>query len=188
DGDRVAQPERLTLAHVVEVGHLSDGAHFLQLVVLAAGVEVELELEGAVEVVLERPLVASGDDEDVADAGAHGFLHDVLDGRLVDDGQHLLGLRLGRGQEPGAEPGCRYTGTHPVRVPTVEANRKDGMPTYEYACKSCGEHLEVVQSFRDEPLEECPACGGQLRKVFSPVGISFKGSGFYRNDSRSSTK
>ena len=62
------------------------------------------------------------------------------------------------------------------------------MPTYEYACKSCGEHLEVVQSFRDEALRECPACGGQLRKVFSPVGISFKGSGFYRNDSRSSAK
>ena len=69
-----------------------------------------------------------------------------------------------------------------------EANGKDGMPTYEYACKKCGEHLEVVQSFRDEPLKECPACGGELRKVFSPVGISFKGSGFYRNDSRSSTK
>ena len=62
------------------------------------------------------------------------------------------------------------------------------MPTYEYACKSCNEHLEVVQSFRDEPLKECPACGGRLRKVFSPVGISFKGSGFYRNDSRSSAK
>jgi putative FmdB family regulatory protein len=62
------------------------------------------------------------------------------------------------------------------------------MPTYEYACKSCGEHLEVVQSFRDEPLRDCPVCGGRLRKVFSPVGISFKGSGFYRNDSRSSTK
>ena len=69
-----------------------------------------------------------------------------------------------------------------------EANRKDGVPTYEYACKSCDEHLEVVQSFRDEPLTECPACGGRLRKVFSPVGISFKGSGFYRNDSRSSAK
>lgn len=62
------------------------------------------------------------------------------------------------------------------------------MPTYEYACRSCGEHLEVVQSFRDEPLTECPNCGGELRKVFSPVGISFKGSGFYRNDSRSSSK
>lgn len=62
------------------------------------------------------------------------------------------------------------------------------MPTYEYACKKCGEHLEVVQSFRDEPLKECPVCGGELRKVFSPVGISFKGSGFYRNDSRSSAK
>ena len=62
------------------------------------------------------------------------------------------------------------------------------MPTYEYVCKSCGEHLEVVQSFRDEPLRECPVCGGELRKVFSPVGISFKGSGFYRNDSRTSAE
>jgi putative FmdB family regulatory protein len=59
------------------------------------------------------------------------------------------------------------------------------MPTYEYACKSCGEHLEVVQSFTDEPLTTCPACGGPLRKVFGSIGISFKGSGFYRNDSRS---
>ena len=60
------------------------------------------------------------------------------------------------------------------------------MPTYEYACKSCGEHLEVVQSFRDEPLSECPACGGPLRKVFGAIGIAFKGSGFYSTDSRDS--
>jgi putative FmdB family regulatory protein len=60
------------------------------------------------------------------------------------------------------------------------------MPTYEYACKSCGEHLEVVQSFRDEPLTECANCGGELRKVFGAIGIAFKGSGFYRTDSRSS--
>ena len=58
------------------------------------------------------------------------------------------------------------------------------MPTYEYACKSCGEHLEVVQSFKDEPLSTCPNCGGDLRKVFAPIGISFKGSGFYKTDSR----
>jgi putative FmdB family regulatory protein len=58
------------------------------------------------------------------------------------------------------------------------------MPTYEYACKSCGEHQEVVQSFKDEPLTKCPACGGPLRKVFGSIGIAFKGSGFYRNDSR----
>src|SRR3954468_10575027 len=58
------------------------------------------------------------------------------------------------------------------------------MPTYEYACKNCGEHVEVVQSFKDEPLTECPACGGPLRKVFAPVGIVLKGSGFYKNDSR----
>jgi putative FmdB family regulatory protein len=59
------------------------------------------------------------------------------------------------------------------------------MPTYEYACKECGEHLEVVQSFKDDPLTECPACQGQLRKVFSPIGIAFKGQGFYKTDSRS---
>jgi putative FmdB family regulatory protein len=58
------------------------------------------------------------------------------------------------------------------------------MPTYEYACKSCGEHLEVVQSFRDDALTECPACGGKLRKVFGNIGIAFKGSGFYKTDSR----
>jgi putative FmdB family regulatory protein len=60
------------------------------------------------------------------------------------------------------------------------------MPTYEYACRACGEHLEVVQSFADPPLSQCPACGGQLRKVFGNVGIVLKGSGFYRTDSRQS--
>jgi putative FmdB family regulatory protein len=58
------------------------------------------------------------------------------------------------------------------------------MPTYEYACKTCGEHLEIVQSFKDKPLTECPACGGPLRKVFGNIGITFKGSGFYRTDNR----
>src|SRR5947209_2701767 len=61
------------------------------------------------------------------------------------------------------------------------------MPTYEYACKECGEHLEVVQSFKDDPLTECPACGGPLRKVFAPVGIVLKGSGFYKTDSRAAS-
>ncbi|MHB1585040.1 MAG: FmdB family zinc ribbon protein [Acidimicrobiales bacterium] len=61
------------------------------------------------------------------------------------------------------------------------------MPTYEYACTSCGEHTEVVQSFADEPLTECPLCGGTLRKVFGSIGIVLKGSGFYKTDSRTST-
>lgn len=56
------------------------------------------------------------------------------------------------------------------------------MPTYEYACRSCGEHLEVVQSFKDDPLTTCPACSGELRKVFSPAGIIFKGSGWHIKD------
>jgi putative FmdB family regulatory protein len=62
------------------------------------------------------------------------------------------------------------------------------MPTYQYACTQCGEHLEVVQKFSDEPLTECPACAGTLRKVFSPVGVVFKGSGFYKTDSRTTSK
>ena len=83
----------------------------------------------------------------------------------------------------------------PDRRHDGEVGRGEGqkglMPTYEYACKSCGEHLEVVQSFKDDALTECPHCGGNLRKVFGSIGIAFKGSGFYRNDSRqghSSTK
>jgi putative FmdB family regulatory protein len=60
------------------------------------------------------------------------------------------------------------------------------VPTYQYTCTECGEPLETVQKFSDEPLTVCPACGGRLRKVFSPVGIVFKGSGFYRTDSRKS--
>ena len=58
------------------------------------------------------------------------------------------------------------------------------MPTYQYACTDCGDKSEVVQRFTDEPLTVCSVCGGKLRKVFSPVGIVFKGSGFYRTDSR----
>jgi putative FmdB family regulatory protein len=59
------------------------------------------------------------------------------------------------------------------------------MPTYEYACQSCGAHVDVFQRFSAEPLTECGVCGGPLRKVFHPAGILFKGSGFYVNDSRS---
>ncbi len=59
------------------------------------------------------------------------------------------------------------------------------MPTYQYACTECGHQLEAVQSFSDAALTECPECQGKLRKVFNSVGIVFKGSGFYRNDSRS---
>ena len=58
------------------------------------------------------------------------------------------------------------------------------MPTYEYACTECGNRIEVVQSISEAPLTTCTVCGGALRKVFSPVGIVFKGSGFYRTDSR----
>jgi putative FmdB family regulatory protein len=58
------------------------------------------------------------------------------------------------------------------------------VPTYQYRCTDCGEPLEVVQSFTDDALTVCPSCSGRLRKVFSSVGVVFKGSGFYRTDSR----
>ena len=58
------------------------------------------------------------------------------------------------------------------------------MPTYQYACTACDHELEAVQSFSDDPLTVCPECGGALRKLFGNVGVVFKGSGFYRTDSR----
>ncbi|MET8248272.1 FmdB family zinc ribbon protein [Streptomyces sp. NPDC005202] len=61
------------------------------------------------------------------------------------------------------------------------------MPTYQYQCTECREGLEAVQKFTDDALTECPSCSGRLKKVFSAVGIVFKGSGFYRNDSRGSS-
>jgi len=61
------------------------------------------------------------------------------------------------------------------------------MPTYQYRCQACANELEAFQKFTDAPLVDCPECGGSLRKVFSPVGIVFKGSGFYATDSRSAS-
>ena len=64
----------------------------------------------------------------------------------------------------------------------IEARVGGSVPTYQYTCTECGEPVEAVQKFTDAPLTVCAACGGRLRKVFSPVGIVFKGSGFYRTD------
>ena len=65
-----------------------------------------------------------------------------------------------------------------------KATRRIPLPTYEYACTACGHKLEAVQSFSDDPLTTCEECGGSLRKVYGNVGIVFKGSGFYKTDSR----
>src|SRR6187200_2746216 len=78
------------------------------------------------------------------------------------------------GERRKCRSGSRYT--HPA------------MPTYEYVCKSCGHIFEIVQSMKDDPLTECPECGGELRKVFAPPAIAFKGSGFYATDHREKTK
>lgn len=60
------------------------------------------------------------------------------------------------------------------------------MPTYDYRCADCGHEFEAQQAFTDDPLTECPSCGGTVKKRFSAVGIAFKGSGFYKNDARGS--
>jgi putative FmdB family regulatory protein len=70
------------------------------------------------------------------------------------------------------------------RVDRVRFEREIRMPTYQYRCSECGDELEAVQKFTDPALTECPACAGRLRKVFNAVGVVFKGSGFYRTDSR----
>ncbi|HEV8063690.1 MAG TPA: FmdB family zinc ribbon protein [Acidimicrobiales bacterium] len=70
----------------------------------------------------------------------------------------------------------------------LEAREREEVPTYEYVCKDCGEHLEVVQSFNEDALTVCPSCQGALKKVFGNIGIVFKGSGFYKTDSRSGSK
>ncbi|MFM5905468.1 MAG: FmdB family zinc ribbon protein [Micrococcales bacterium] len=62
------------------------------------------------------------------------------------------------------------------------------MPTYDYKCKNCEHTFEIVQSFNDAALTECPECKGELRKIFGQVGVTFKGSGFYRTDSASTAK
>ena len=62
------------------------------------------------------------------------------------------------------------------------------MPTYAYACKQCGHRFDAVQSFADPTLTECPECGGELRKEYGSIGVTFNGSGFYRTDSRAAEK
>ncbi len=62
------------------------------------------------------------------------------------------------------------------------------MPTYQYACTKCENEFEVVQSFSDEPIKNCPECNSEVRKKFGAVGVVFKGSGFYRTDSRQKKK
>src|SRR5918996_1469181 len=191
----VSKAERITLPGVVDGRELGDRPHLLQLVELALRLEIVLQLRRPIEVVLDRPLTAAGHHQDVADPGTHGFLDHELDRRRVDDRQHLLGGRLGRGQETRAESRHRDHGVldlhagNGTRVAEKMSatNRATGrlpaeMPTYEYTCRDCGHTFDIVQSMWDEALTMCPECGGSLRKVFAPPAISFKGSGFYATD------
>ncbi len=116
----VAEPQRLLLADVGHRGELGDGPDLGQLLRLAAILQVVFELEGRIEMILDRALVAARDEDDLVEARGDGFLHHVLDGGLVDEGQHLLGLSLGGGQEAGAQPRGREDGlAHDSHVRTT---------------------------------------------------------------------
>ena len=104
---RVAQAQLLLLAHVADLDHVADLAHRAQHVDVALLLEQLLQLVGVVEVVLDGALLAAGDDDHVLDAGRDSLFDAVLDDRLVDERQHLLGQRLRRGQEAGAPAGGR---------------------------------------------------------------------------------
>jgi putative FmdB family regulatory protein len=97
--------------------------------------------------------------------------------RLESTFQKLIGFTWQSTSESASRRHCRLVN-----------NKEQRMPTYEYVCTKCGEGLEAVQSFNDPPLSKCPLCKGKLRKVFSAAGIVFKGSGFYKTDSRSGAK
>jgi putative FmdB family regulatory protein len=70
----------------------------------------------------------------------------------------------------------------------LASQEERSVPTYQYACTECGHEFEAVQKFSDDALTDCPSCTGKLRKVYSAVGVVFKGSGFYRTDSRAGAK
>ena len=89
----------------MNVRHFGDSSQIPRHCSAVSPLQAHLKVRAAVEVVLDGPFLAPGDDEDIGDAAGHGLFHDVLDGRRVDDRQHLLGLRLGGGQESGPAPG-----------------------------------------------------------------------------------
>ena len=106
-------------------------------------------------------------------------------------GTDRLGGEVARGDEkstiPNAIPNtlCFMVPCFPLELETILSPLYNyAMPTYEYACNKCGHQFEVVQSFSDAPIEKCPECTGEVKKVFSNVGVVFKGSGFYKTDSR----
>lgn len=97
--------------------------------------------------------------------------------------QRTLSILMGVAEDEGA-PNARLH----CAFASWSRFRKEPMPTYEYRCTDCGRELEVQQRFSDDALTVCPTCQGALNKVFSPVGVVFKGSGFYATDSRKSHK
>ena len=102
----MAQTQRLLLAHKEDVCHVGDAKALFQSLFLAGLCQLFFQLRAAVEVILDDALVAAQNDEDIGDAGTHSFFHQILNGRLVHNGQHFLGHGFGFRQKPGTEAGC----------------------------------------------------------------------------------
>lgn len=107
--DRMPQTQRFALTHEVNVGQVGEVDHLTQLVHLALGLQQVLQLEVAIEVVLQAAFVTARDDEDVIDSGGDRLLNHILDGRSIDHRQHLLGLRLGGGRKRVPNPAAGIT-------------------------------------------------------------------------------
>ena len=91
-------------------------------------------------------------------------------------------------RSPSSRRTSPSTGPSPRAAPSASRSTRNPMPTYSYRCTECGNAFDAVQAFTDDALTECPACGGRLRKLYSAVGVTFNGSGFYRTDSRAGAK
>jgi putative FmdB family regulatory protein len=99
--------------------------------------------------------------------------------------------RYGRAAAPGGvarrqTPAVNGHGGTPWPLPVAKHEETPAMPIHEYECKSCGVRFERKQKWHEEPVQQCPECSGEVRKLLHPVGIVFKGSGFYKTDNRSS--
>ena len=158
----------------------------VERVELASRLELGFERRVRREMIAERVLARAEHDDHVLEAGGERLFDDQLDRRRVHDRQQTLRCvpsSQAGSASPGPPPGSPRCG--PSWRPSLAWGRRytcPAMPTYEYRCRDCGHSFDIVQKMSDDPLTHCPECGGELRKVFAPPAISFKGSGFYATD------
>ena len=162
--DGVAEAQLLLLPHVGDLGEVADVADLAEALDLAALLEQVLQLVAEVEVILDRPLLAGRDDDHLLDARRHGLLDRVLDDRLVDEREHLLGLGLGGGQEAGAPAGGGEDGLADAHGTSDRSHSGGGCPG------------EVASSNRARPVYEGRGALARASPVGAPPGPRSGGS------------